>query len=217
MLAAGAQAQSYTGSLTAGDPVREQGMWYDAYTFEASSAQQVRVRMASAEFDTYLIVRSPAGVETINDDFEGSSVSQLDFLASEAGTWTVWASSYGPDMGGAYTLDVTLGETGKLEVITGRLDPSDAVALKGEYYDTHSIDVPTDDPFVVELVSLGFDGFLVVTSPSGQAWRNDDADSQTLSRVGPVQGAGKWRIDVTTVGPGQVGAYDVKIMTFPAN
>ena len=64
-------------------------------------------------------------------------------------------------MGGAYALEVYLGGIGKLEVFPGRLDPSDAVALKGEYYDTHSIDITTSEPFVVELVSLGFDGYLV--------------------------------------------------------
>jgi hypothetical protein len=173
--------------------------------------------MTSAAFDTYLVLRSPAGMETFNDDFEGSSVSQLEFLASEAGTWTVWASSYGSDMGGAYSLEINLGGTGKLETLSGRLDPSDTVALKGEYYDTHTIDRATADPFIVELTSLGFDGYLVVTAPSGQTWRNDDAGSQTLSRIGPIQGTGAWRINVTSVAAEEVGAYDVRIMTFPRN
>lgn len=217
LLATVAQAQTYEGALEAGDSVREGEIWYDAYTFEAATAQRVRVRMTSSTFDTYLIARSPTGVETINDDFEGQEVSQLDFLTSEAGTWTVWASAYGATMSGAYTLEVNLGGIGKIETLTGRLDPSDAVALKGEYYDTHSIDVKTSEPFMIELVSLGFDGYLVVTAPSGETWRNDDAGSQTLSRVGPIQGMGTWRVDVTSVAAGEVGAYDVRIITLPPN
>jgi len=217
LLTAVAQAQTYNGSLEAGDPFRAEGVWYDAYTFEATTAQLVRVRMTSAAFDTYLILQSPTGVETVNDDFEGAAVSQLELLASEAGTWTVWASSYGGDTGGEYTLEIHLGGTGKLETLTGRLDPSDTVSLKGEYYDTHVIDMATSDPFIVELTSLGFDGYLVVTAPAGQVWRNDDTGSQTLSRVGPMQGSGQWRIDVTSAVAEEVGAYDVRIMTFPKN
>ena len=67
----------------------------------------------SADFDTYLIVRSPKGSEFANDDFEGQGVSQVEFLAPEAGTWTVWASAYGPDMGGFAGLAATRGHFGE--------------------------------------------------------------------------------------------------------
>ncbi len=217
LFAATAHAQNHTGTLDGSDPVRNEGIPYDTYTFEAASAQKVLLRMESETFDTYLLVKSPSGVETYNDDFGNSSVSQMEFLASEAGTWTVWATAYDANQSGDYTLNINLGGTGRIETMEGRLDPSDKVALKGEYFDTLSFDVESAEQFYVEMVSYGFDGYLVVTSPSGDIWRNDDTDGQTtLSRVGPLQGRGKWRVDATSASSEEVGAYDVKIITLPA-
>ena len=217
LVAATVQAQTHYGELGPGDATHGDGKWYEPYTFEAQAAQMVRIRMTSDAFDTYLLARSPSGVESFNDDYEGERVSQLEFLAPEAGTWTIWATSYGSEMSGSYTLDIELGGVGRVETLSGRLDPSDSVALKGEYYDTHSISIKSPESFVVELVSFGFDGYLVITSPTGQVWRNDDTGSQTLSRIGPVQGEGKWRIDVTSASADEVGAYDVRILTLPSN
>ena len=217
LLAAGAaSAQTHTGALEAGDRVRDNGARYDVYTFEAREAQQMTVRMASDSFDTFLIVRSPSGIESVNDDYDGERVSLLDFIASEAGTWTVWASAYSEGLGGPYDLVITPGATGTIEKREGRLDHSDAEALKGEYFDEHSFDVSTGAEFIVELYSLGFDGYLVVTAPDGQTWRNDDAGSISLSRIGPLHGTGRWRVTVTSNQAGEVGAYDLRLITLPA-
>lgn len=217
LLAAGpALGQTHAGALEAGDRVRDNGARYDVYTFEAAEAQQVTVRMASDVFDTFLIVRSPSGIESFNDDYEGERVSLLDFLASEGGTWTVWASAYSEGLEGPYEVSIQLGAKGEVETREGRLDFSDTQALKGEFYDTHYFEIATGSEFIVELQSLGFDGYLVVTAPDGQVWRNDDAGSTMLSRVGPLNGTGRWRIDVTSNQRGEVGAYDLRLITLPA-
>jgi hypothetical protein len=212
-----ASAQSYSGTLETGDATREFGELYDAYSFEAEEGQQVTVRLeGEPNLDTYLIVRSPSGNEWTNDDFEGNNISQVSFVAGEAGTWDVWASAYNSEQRGAYDLVITPGPIAEVTTISGRLDPSDAQAIKGEYYDTHTIEAPESGTFSVELVSYGFDGFLHVASPSGQHWRNDDAGSTTLSRLENLQGApGEWTVDVTTVGEGEVGAYDLRVLVFP--
>src|SRR5690606_34286083 len=87
LLAAPAAAQPavYDGTLDANDPVRPGGQPYDAYPFEVRADQLVTVRMQSPTFDTYLIVRSPSGVETISDDFDGTMISQVDLVAAEPG------------------------------------------------------------------------------------------------------------------------------------
>jgi hypothetical protein len=209
------QAQSYTGDLATGDMTRDGGEFYDQYTFDVEGARKVTIRLESDDFDTYLVVRAPSGFETTNDDFDGIRVSQIDIWATEPGTWTVWATAYTSGSEGSYLFSMEEGEPATVEVIEGRLDPADAKALKGEYFDTHSWDAPGMNSFLVELMSLGFDGYLVVTSPSGQVWRNDDAGSVQLSRVGPVSGVGKWRFDVTSVSEGEVGAYDLRIIVLP--
>lgn len=217
LLAAPAVAQTYSGALEPGDTAREFGELYDAYPFEAQEGQQVTVRLeGEPNLDTYLIVRSPSGTEWTNDDFEGNNVSQVSFVAGEAGTWNVWASAYNSEQRGTYTVVITPGGIAEVTTVSGRLDPSDTQSIKGEYYDTHTIDAPESGTFSVELVSYGFDGFLHVASPSGQHFRNDDAGSTTLSRIENLQGApGAWTVDVTTIGEGAVGAYDLRVLVFP--
>ena len=84
------------GALTDADtPFEEgEGRVADSYTFEASIGQYLTVSLRSGEFDTYLRVVSPAGVERDNDDSGMGTDSQLSFVADETGTWTVYASAY---------------------------------------------------------------------------------------------------------------------------
>lgn len=210
-----APAQSFSGVLASSDPVWESSRHYDTYTIEVAQNQQVTVHMTSSEFDTYLIVRGPDGTTYTNDDYESQSVSHLEFLATAAGNWMVMASAYDMQGAGSYTVDVTLGAVGEVETMSGRLDPTDPEALKGEYYDTHTIEVSDDRSFTVELTSFGFDGYLVVRSADGETWRNDDAESTTVSRIGPLSGVGTWTVIVTTASSDQVGAYDLKVIRFP--
>jgi len=216
-LAAPAVAQTYSGTLETGDSAREFGELYDSYSFEAQEGQQVTVRLeGEPDLDTYLIVRAPSGQEWTNDDFEGNNISQVSFVAGEAGTWTALASAYNSEQRGTYSLDIVPGGIAEVTTIAGRLDPTDMQSIKGEYYDMHTIDAPKSGTFTVELVSYGFDGFLHVASPDGQHWRNDDAGSTTLSRIENLQGApGEWTVDVTSVSAGEVGAYDLRVLVFP--
>jgi hypothetical protein len=214
VLAAALPQQTFTGVVELTDPIWEDTRHYDAFPIELAQHQHVAVHMTSEEFDTYLMLRAPSGLVMSNDDFEGVG-SRLDFIAPEAGEWTIMASAYATEAVGAYTVDVELGGIGEVETIAGRLDPSDAEAIKGEYYDTHLIQIDGDGPFTIELTAYGFDSFLVVRSPAGQTWRNDDADDISRSVVGPLSGAGEWTVHVTTAGPGGVGAYDLNVIRFP--
>lgn len=209
-------AQSHAGALEAGDETRDgSGQYADAYTFEAAEGQRITVTMTSQAFDTYLIVRSPTGAESENDDAGGTTMSRLEVVATEGGTWTAVASSFSEGETGSYQLEIEMGGTADVETIGGRLDPQDAVTIKGEYYDTHTISVDAGTQFQVELTSLGFDGYLSVMTPSGAFHRNDDAGSIELSRIGPLTAEqGEYTIYVTTAGPGAVGAYDLRILRF---
>ncbi len=207
------RAETFEGSLSNRDQTRPDGQYYDVYHFEASAAQHVTVRM-EAEWDSYLIVESPSGEASENDDFEPGA-SQVDLIADEAGEWTVKASSYSAGETGDYRVIVTLGGVGKVEAEEGRLDSRDQSSIKGEYFDTRTMQVKAGSQAYVELRSLGFDGYLAIRSPSGQLWRNDDAGSTTRSFIGPLDGeAGDWTLYVTSVGAEEVGAYDLRIIRF---
>lgn len=214
LVAAAAGGQTHSGDLASGDATRDGGQYVDTYEFQGAESQRVTVTMRGDSFDTYLIVESPSGQQFVNDDFEPST-SQLDLLVGEAGTWQVMASSYGGGESGSYQVDISLGATGATEVHEGRLDTRDTVGIKGEYYDTYTIQVAPGVEFFIELESLGFDGYLAVRGPSGEMWRNDDAGGISLSRVGPLTGAaGDWTVYATSNGPEAVGAYDLRIIRF---
>ena len=225
-----AAAQSFTGELSDTDTAREGGNRYDAYTFTLRDGQQAKVRMTSEAFDTYLVVKGPDGAEFTNDDFEGTSVSQVEFVASKGGTWTVWASAFSDSGRGAYSVEVTPGRIAQVATTEGRLDPRDAQFPKGEYFDLIEKRMDGTTPFSLELVSYGFDGYLVLQSPSGRYYRNDDdamggSSSQAggesngnmqRSALRDVQPeAGVWKIWATTLGADTFGAYDLRILTFP--
>ncbi len=217
LLALPAAAQTFSGTLEPGDATRDFGEPYDAYTFEAQEGQEVTVHLeGEPSLDTYLVVRAPSGAEWFNDDFAGANVSQVALVAGEPGTWTAWASGFNNAQQGSYDLTITLGGIAEVSTTQGRLDPSDRQLVKGEYADTLRIDAPASGRFTVELLCYGFDGFLRVTSPGGQVWRNDDAGTMNVSRIENLQGApGTWTADITTVSPEEVGAYDLRVLDFP--
>lgn len=215
LLTLGATAQPTTGSLDDADASRDNGARYDATTVTLRENQRLRVRMTSDAFDTYLVVRGPKGEEFVNDDFEGTRVSQVELVAASAGTWTVWASAYTSEGRGAYTLETTSGAVARVETIEGRLDPRDQQLPKGEFFDLFERALRADAPFTVELFSYGFDGFLVVQAPSGRFYRNDDDGDTHTSRLRDLTPEpGTWKIWVTTTGADAMGAYDLRIVTF---
>lgn len=214
LVAVAAGAQTHSGTLASGDATRDGGQYVDSYEFEGQESQRVTVTMTGDSFDTYLIVESPSGEQYVNDDFS-PGMSQLDLLLGQSGTWTVMASSYGGGESGDYEVEIALGATGTIETNEGRLDNRDTMGIKGEYYDTYTIQVAPGVEFFVELESLGFDGYLAVKGPSGEMWRNDDAGSTSLARVGPLTGAaGDWTIYATSNGAEEVGAYDLRVVRF---
>ena len=207
------QAQEIRGVLSEGDPVRDDEIHYDVHEVKVSSPSLLRVRLNSDDFDSYLIVKTPDGLELTNDDHQGRN-SYVEVIAETPGTYIIWASSFIQEAEGAYTLLIDMSQSVSVERTEGRLDPRDMQLPKGEYVDVHKRTISSSNNFTVRLVCYGFDGFLVVTSPSGEVHRNDDADDLRTSRVSDlVPEAGEWTLHVTTSMASEMGAYDLEIIT----
>lgn len=207
------QAQEIRGALTENDLVRDNEYHYDIHEVKVSSPSMLRVTLNSEDFDAYLLIKTPDGLELTNDDHEGNN-SYLEVIAEKPGTYSIWASSYGEGSEGEYSLIVDKSTGLSVERTEGRLDPRDTQLPKGEYIDVYKRTISGSKNFTVRLVCYGFDGFLVVTSPSGQVYRNDDAEDVSISRVSDlVPEAGEWTIQVTTAAVEEVGAYDLELIT----
>ena len=182
-----------------------------------AGGNELTVTMSADGFDTYLIVKSPTGQQWTNDDFGSTSVSQVQLNAPTSGAYTIWATAFSESGRGPY--EVRVEQTSATVVFTesGRLDYEDEQLIKGEYYDEFAVTAPSSGEFFVELMPLGFSGFMRVTSPSG-VHRTTDlytyyGQDQRSTRLGPFEGErGTWTVEVTTASPGEVGAYDVRVI-----
>lgn len=108
------------------------GSYVDTYTFDGATGQQIAVTM-SAAFDTFLVIIAPNGQFIEDDDGGGGTNSRIPagggFLTLGAnGTYTIYATSFDPNVTGSYTL--TLTGTGRLSTVVTNTNDGDAGSLR---------------------------------------------------------------------------------------
>lgn len=97
-----------TGRLERGDTTLDSGEFSDSYIFEGRAREYVTIDLRSADFDPYLIVRTPSGEQFDNDDHEGDSTwSKLSLTLPESGRYIVRVTSYEAGEAGEYTLTMS--------------------------------------------------------------------------------------------------------------
>jgi hypothetical protein len=134
LLGGPAAAQTYTGTLAAGDPQLGQGEYYDAYPVEAAAGQWIEADLTADAFDTYLILVAPDGSQEDNDDHEGSQRrSYLRVQAQAGGTWQAVVTSYAGNETGDYTLTISVGG-GSGPAPTPSAPPASSGGLVGAWY-----------------------------------------------------------------------------------
>lgn len=230
--AARAQSTIHSGALQDGDATLESGEYVDDYTVEASPGEEVVAVVSSLDFDPYVIVLSPSGERTENDDFGSSTdVSLVEVPVDEAGTWTVRVTTYDEGETGAYAL--TMGKRpddgegpgrifrweaaerlpdGPRASLHGELEEGDAVRGDGSYYDGFGFEAIPGEAIVVTMKSADFDTYLTVVSPSGVETNDDDSGGGTDSRVElTLDEPGEWMIIANSLSAGDVGEYDLTI------
>ena len=201
------------GELAAGDSASEDGKLWDRYTFTIDAPREVVARVVSSEFDTYIQYRGPGEVSGENDDFEGTSVSQVTFWALEPGEYWVDATSYQAAATGAYEIEILISQEAEVETREGRLDPRDSRAPKGEYYDAHELSLGAGESVSVSLESFGFDGVVTAQGPDGQVLVEDG--SIRLATLGPLTGPADWTVFATSYAASELGAYDIRVIRRP--
>lgn len=97
------------------------------------------------------------------------------------------------------------GQTGRE---TGTLDAADPRLSTGESYQDVTVPGQPGQGLVVVLVSLDFDGFLILTPPGGKQVENDDYGGSDVARVAAVaESAGAFSIRVTSYEASETGAF----------
>jgi hypothetical protein len=118
-----ARAPAAPRPLTAGQPASGQldeddamletdGSFYELWSYRGRAGEQVRIRMESEDFDTFVAIGRMEGgcgdfeeIATMDDGGEGTN-SLLEVTLPEDGEYVIRANSFSADQTGAYTLIV---------------------------------------------------------------------------------------------------------------
>jgi hypothetical protein len=222
------------GRLESGDSTLTTGEFVDTYEFEGSPGQHVAIDLRSSAFDTYLILKDPAGEQTENDDADEGGVghSSIESDLTETGTYRVLVTSYETGESGAYTLTIDPaaergpGAPASRDVrtltvggpVSGELGAGDATFEAGEYHDTYVFDGDAGDTVRVELASTDFDTYLGLITPSGEEIANDDFEGDTERSVIALTlpEPGRYRVQATSYSAAETGRYRLALTTSTA-
>jgi hypothetical protein len=223
-----------SGRLENGDETLTTGEFVDSYEFEGSPGQHVSIDLRSPAFDTYLILKDPAGEQTENDDADDGGVghSSIELDLTEAGTYEVLVTSYETGESGAYELsidpsaaserspadrDVTTLTVGG--PATGELGAGDPTFEAGEYHDLFVFDGDEGETVRLELSSDDFDTYLGLVTPSGEEIANDDfeGDSERSVIALTLPETGRYRVQATSYAAAETGRYRLALTTSTAD
>ncbi len=208
------------GVLEFGDEVYgETGEYLDSYFFEGSANQTTTFELRSVDFDTYLRVITPNGEEYENDDYEGDterSFLSLDLTVS--GTYEVMVTSYSSGETGDYTLEINTADELEGEISLdeiGRLESGDEFRASGEFTDSFEVVALPGQVLTITLESEDFDTYLIVQSPSGEFFDNDDGLAGGTNSFLEIEAAefGTFEIQVTSYFEGETGAYSLQVVS----
>ena len=205
------------GPMTIGESIRGQinpqdarlpsGEYYDIYTFDGVQGQGVEVSLESPTFDTYIVVVSPTGQQSDNDDSGEGFNSAIRMSLPETGQWAVIATTYGVDEFGDYTLslrpidlppnspggEITIGQP-----VQGILGLGDLRDSSGSWCDEYTLEVEAGQQLSIRMATPGdFDTYLIYLDPSGYQEENDDLGNMRTSGLD---------VTVRTSGTAHIGA-----------
>lgn len=206
------QTTVFEGSLGPGDA--RLGKYFDTHTLKLRSGVRVVAELSSSDFDTYLYVESPGGVERRNDDYSDDGTnSRIEFVSAENGEWKFKVTSCEDNSEGNYKLTITKEYLGKVTAYSGVLDKDDPIAMKGEYYDSYSFRAMANQRIVITMESDNLDSYLVVHPPSGCPRMNDDYQDESQSMIDFItETGGEYMVYATSSFPAVKGAYELSIL-----
>jgi len=224
----GASPTIRQGSLQRGDETLDSGEFVDSYQYTWPAGASIDVSLTSTAFDPYVIVVGPDGEQEDNDDISSSNRNAgLTYPVRQAGTHRVLVTSYEAGETGAYRLSVTPtgGGAGAVQppapqaagsanqrIVTGSLASGDSTLASGELFDQHTLTFADGQHVHLEARSAEFDTYLIVHPPSGDQQDNDDGSNGTNAELDFIaQGAGEYRVVVTSYEPGEHGDYQLVI------
>ena len=141
-------------AISSSDLLSSAGDYLDAYWFFGTQGDNVRIKMTSTAFDSFLILHNNSGDEVAFDDNRGGGPSgvdaQIDKVLPATGIYIIIATPFEPARTGNYTLQLTRtsgfqGEGNAIESVQssvpGRVWPGEAIGRdnRSERYGTRRV------------------------------------------------------------------------------
>tara|TARA_A100001391_G_scaffold1033_3_gene1419 strand:+ start:9848 stop:12433 length:2586 start_codon:yes stop_codon:yes gene_type:complete len=215
---------SVNGTLASSDPRGDHSV-EDVYLIEADAGEQLRLALASDDFDTLLRVEGPGGFSIENDDDpSGSTLNSLvETTLPQAGTYRVVVASYSESGLGSYRLDSSStassaggGQLARLSLggsVSGSLASGDDTISSGEYIDPYTFEGQRGQRVTFDMASSEFDTYLSLLMPGGGSEENDDRageDGETNSRLTvTLPETGTYTLVATSYQSGETGSYTI--------
>lgn len=220
---------SVTGQLTTGDSTGYRG-YYDAYDFDASAGDLVRIEMWSETGDTYLMLQGPNGRIVTEDDDGGSGLNSTidNYELSSSGRYRIIATSYSDDATFQYQLgleevdpdepaggDVSPTPISYGETVQGELTTGDPTGFRG-YYDLYSFGGSPGDVVTIRMQSEPGDSYLILLDPNGERVAENDDGSDTAFLDAEIsdhelESAGTYRIVATSFSESDTFPYQLTL------
>ena len=208
------QSMRYPGELGPGDT--KLGRYFDTYPLQLTAGDRIVATLRSYDFDAYLHLESPDGTEVENDDYSDDSddsAARLDVLVDVTGTWKIKVTSYEEGEQGEYLLTVNRERLREIDAYTGVLDSRDPVSVKGEHYDSYTVELQRNQRVILSMQSEEFDAFLVLNPPQGPRMVNDDYLEETESRIDFIaEAGGVYEVYATSYAGGEQGRYSLRVL-----
>jgi hypothetical protein len=174
----------------------------------SSSGDTYTLREVGSTFTADLVIRRSGddlqvvfegGAETVTYRSTSTDASDLDVCTG----------------GGEGDTSVACTELDQVEVgsfVTGTLSTSDKVAPSGAYYDMYGLQLAAQQEVQIDLSSNEFDTYLYLYESDGTLVdSNDDFGDELDSSLTVTLTAGCYRIEASSYGAGETGAYSLSV------
>ena len=227
---------SVTGRWVTGGPgSTARGQRYACwFEFTLAERRRVSISLRSSEADPYLYLRSGtarSGTSVASNDDGGPGLNSRIVRTLDAGTYTIEATTFGPDDTGGFTLTLasqaeqerTPSESRCTQRLTGDGTVSgrwaagcDSAARAGRHARWYEFTLAGRREVVIDLRSGAADSYLYLRSGAGERIgtaiaSDDDGGRGYDSRIARTLGAGTYTIEATTYGSGETGGFTLTL------
>lgn len=226
--------QTITSRLTERSPLHTDQTPYLPFTFRGRRGEVVTIEMKAADFDAFLVIKSPSRDDELakDDDSGGGTDARLVYTLPRDDTYEIRANAVSQIAVGAFTL--TLADPKAPAVVTprsapatlsispgqtvrGKLEASDSKAEDGSYFDGYRFSGRQGQRVVVQLRSNDFDAYLALYDAKGdELSTNDDGEGEdgTDSHIDfTLPADGDYVIRANTLTEGETGDYILGLST----